>query len=105
MPFEDRVELVVKGRHYTLTKAQVLEAAERLKGRTMPTSGAPRKYSVIIGDSRLPMAPVVAEALGVMLIEVGGSAAYRALSELGFKVIQSGVGLKDEKKKQEAKDR
>lgn len=105
MPFEDRVELVIKGRHYTLTKTQVLEAAGRLKGRVMPLSGAPRKYSVMVGDARLPMAPVIAEALGVMLIEVGGSAAYRALTELGFKIVQSGVGLKDEKKKQEAKDR
>lgn len=84
--FEERVDVTIHSKHYVLTKEAVIEAAGRLKEEGYALRSH-TKYHVIIGSSRFTTTSLFAEALGILPIESQGQQAFRALSQLGFTVV------------------
>ena len=100
--FEEKVEISIRGKDYTLTREMVVEAAKRLKDEGH-VSHRNSKYHVIVVETRFTTPSLLAESLGLMLIEVQGQQAFRALTELGFTVVDSQREKRREKSKEARK--
>jgi len=88
MHYEDKVDISVYGKHYTLTREMVIDAAERLKKNgysVRPHS----KYHALVGNVRFTISSLLAESLGIMQVEASGQQAFRALTNLGFTVVDA----------------
>lgn len=86
--FEEKVEINIYGKHYTLTREMVIDAAKRLKKEGYAVRSR-TKYHVIIDGVRFTTPSLFAEALGLMLIEASGQQAFRAMVSLGFTVVDA----------------
>lgn len=76
--------LTIHGKGYTVTREQILQAAQKL-------SGAPRRHSryfVVIGGQKYGLASLLWTALDILPVSVSGQVSYRCLDQLGFKVYQ-----------------
>ena len=79
-------EVTIYGKHYTVSKEMVLQAAKNLKAKG--DIGVVGKYYISIDDVKFSCTRLLAEALDTMLIEMNGQVAFRVLTDLGFRVIQ-----------------
>ena len=79
-------EITIYGKHYTVSKDMILQAAENLKASG--EIGVVGKYYVSISGVNLSCTRLLAESIGAMLIEINGQIAFRVLADLGFRILQ-----------------
>ena len=76
------MDFILKGKQYSLTKEQVEE-----KMRDM-IPGRIQKYYALINGTKYPPKQIIAECLGIPLMEFTTMDAYGILRRLGFELKQ-----------------